>query len=231
MKLSRDLTYHIHLLFDHLLPPVLRDQRWFMAPLIRVLFKHRTEDYLRFKDEVHGMSEEQFRDFYRRASDVMFERDTDLNRQCIERIQEQVKGPNVLEVGCGRGFLTRLLMHRCQLSAADIVIQPELRAACPTVAFFECNGEALPFTDKAFDTVICTHTLEHVRNLNLALSELRRVARRVIIVVPRQRPYSYTFDMHLHFFPYRWSLLLAFAPQSKFTCELIKGDWFYVEDN
>jgi ubiquinone/menaquinone biosynthesis C-methylase UbiE len=88
----------------------------------------------------------------------------------------------------------------------------------------------LPFGDASFDTVICTHTLEHVRNIHQAVSELRRVTgRRLIIVVPKQRPYRYTFDLHLHFFPYKSNFLTLMGNQAS-VCQEIGGDIFYVED-
>src|SRR5437762_1356405 len=37
--------------------------------------------------------------------------------------------------------------------------------------------EALPFADNEFDLVTCIETLEHVRDVQLALSEIRRVLR------------------------------------------------------
>jgi hypothetical protein len=55
--------------------------------------------------------------------------------------------------------------------------------------------------------------------------------RRLIIVVPRQRPYRYTFDLHLRFFPYSHSLLGLLAPAArKHRLDEIGGDWFYQED-
>jgi ubiquinone/menaquinone biosynthesis C-methylase UbiE len=63
------------------------------------------------------------------------------------------------------------------------------------------NVEQLPFADREFDTTICLHTLEHVRNLAKAVSELKRVTSgRVIVIVPRQRYFRYTPDYHLNFF-------------------------------
>ena len=63
------------------------------------------------------------------------------------------------------------------------------------------NVENLPFHDNSFDTSICLHTLEHVRNLNLAITELKRVTKkRIIIIVPKQRYSRYTADYHLNFF-------------------------------
>ena len=73
------------------------------------------------------------------------------------------------------------------------------------MTFVETPAEKLPFADGAFDTVVSTHMLEHVRDLHRVLAELRRVTkRRLIIVVPCERPHLYTPSLHIHFFPYRY---------------------------
>ena len=55
--------------------------------------------------------------------------------------------------------------------------------------------------------------------------------KRLIIVVPKQRPYKYTFDLHLHFFPYASNLLMLLGPgQTAGKCQAMDGDWFYMED-
>jgi ubiquinone/menaquinone biosynthesis C-methylase UbiE len=116
------------------------------------------------------------------------------------------------------------------VTATDIVLDESAVARYPDVNFTAANVEDLPFPDRSFDTVVCTHTLEHVQNLQQAIGELRRVARRrVIIVVPRQRPYKYGFNLHIHFFPYAWSLqgYLGYR-ENAVICNL--GDWYYHED-
>ena len=87
--------------------------------------------------------------------------------------------------------------------------------------------EQLPFGDRAFDTVVCVHTLEHVPDLWRAARELRRVARRLIVVVPRQRYYRYTVDYHLHFFPNAGPLEHLLGG----TARLVDGDWVLVSDS
>lgn len=63
--------------------------------------------------------------------------------------------------------------------------------------------EELPFDDAAFDTVICTHLIEHLLEPRCAIAELRRMARRrLIVVVPREREYRYTSNLHFNFYPY-----------------------------
>jgi SAM-dependent methyltransferase len=43
------------------------------------------------------------------------------------------------------------------------------------LAKVKMNIEAIPFTDNSFDVIFCNHVLEHVENLDTALSELFRV--------------------------------------------------------
>jgi ubiquinone/menaquinone biosynthesis C-methylase UbiE len=230
MKLARDVSLKLHFVFDQLIPPLLRDSRWFMWLPITLAFRHRARDYLDFKSTAYRMSEEEFRATYARVSDVAFERETDLNHASITAIEEHIKGTSVLEVGAGHGFLALHLCEKYQYSVADIVVQERLKHH-PRITVFEANCEQLPFADSQFDTVICTHTLEHVRNLHSAMKELRRVSKRLIIVVPRQRPYKYTFDLHLNFFPYLQSWLLAIGRMNDdCICMDMDGDIFYVED-
>lgn len=42
----------------------------------------------------------------------------------------------------------------------------------------------LPFKDKEFKTVLCSHTIEHVNNPQLFFKELQRVGKEVILITP-----------------------------------------------
>ena len=50
----------------------------------------------------------------------------------------------------------------------------------------EADGEFLPFADRAFDYVICSHVLEHVEDPRRFISELMRVACRGYIETPSE---------------------------------------------
>lgn len=66
---------------------------------------------------------------------------------------------------------------------------------------FMIEGGRLPFKDKSFDYVICSHVFEHVpaTELPLLISEIMRVARRAYIEFPRPLyDYLYNFDVHLN---------------------------------
>ncbi len=49
---------------------------------------------------------------------------------------------------------------------------------------YECNVEDMPFQDKEFDFVYCSHVLEHVHNPEIACRELMRIAKRGYIETP-----------------------------------------------
>ena len=52
------------------------------------------------------------------------------------------------------------------------------------------------------------------------------MGQKLIVVVPCQREYKYTFDLHTHFFPYQFSLEKHFEnPNARI--QKVKGDWLY----
>jgi ubiquinone/menaquinone biosynthesis C-methylase UbiE len=198
----------------------------------RLTYRDRTGLILNFKTNALTMSDTEFKSAYDSIAPFNIDRETDLNAHCIERIFEDVVGPNVLEMGCGRGFLCRQLAQKgFTVTGADMRVSESVRAENPDVTFVETNIECQPFENGEFDTVICTHTLEHVQNFTLAVKELRRVAaKRLIVVVPKQRNYLYTFDLHLHFFPYPHDLIRAMGKHGiSQSCEVEGGDLYFTE--
>lgn len=235
MGIRRDTARKVHFILDECVPPIVRDARWFMWIPFKMLFGKKAEYFFSFKERAMEASSEEIREVYIATAGVHLQRDTDLNEQCIAAIKANIVGTTVLDVGCGRGYLADQLSRAgLRVTACDFRIPDQLRARFPRVRFEQAPAEALPFAPGDFDTVICTHTLEHVQNLSIVIDELRRVTRRrLIIVVPRQRPYRYTFDLHLHFFPYKHSLLTHLAPVSDVrdrTIQDLGGDWYYQED-
>ena len=235
MSIGRSTARKIHFILDECLPPVIRDARWFMWIPFRILFGRKSEYFFSFKDRAMEASSEEIHEVYVDTADVHLQRETDLNEECLAAIKANIVGTTVLDVGCGRGYLADQLSRTgATVTGCDFRIPDEVRAGFPRIRFEEARAEALPFAPGDFDTVVCTHTLEHVQNLAVVIGELRRVARRrLIIVVPRQRPYRYTFDLHLHFFPYKHSLLTHFTPGpdvGERTVQDLDGDWYYQED-
>ena len=231
MKVSRSFSLVIQWILDQLVPPILRDAKWFMYLPMKLVFGKYVADFMNFKEHAFSMSEEEFSDVYRKVASVNeLQGETDLNEACTKEILKTITAGTVLEVGCGRGYLLgRLQKQGLEVTGCDIVVNDSLRDRFPAIQFVEGNMEHLPFHDNSFDTVVTTHTLEHVQNLSMSLAELRRVAKKqLVIVVPKQRPYKYNFSLHINFFPYGWSLVGQFGHKKSAVIKNL-GDWFYTE--
>lgn len=229
MPLSRETSLRIRNLLDDGLPAFVRDSRLVMVPLLRFALGKQSREFIDFKQRAFEMTPEEFSDFYRRISGSEVHGATDLNEACANAILETVRGRRVLEVGCGRGWLAeRMARVASEVTASDIVLSDAVRAL-PGIEVRTAPAEALPWPDDSFDVVVSTHTLEHVQDLPAALAELRRVAKeQLVVVVPKERPYRYSFNPHLHFFPYPWSWQAVAGAVPEARLEDL-GDWFYVE--
>jgi SAM-dependent methyltransferase len=232
MAISRERALLIRNLLDDWLPPALRDSKVLMYPLLRLALGKRYAVFADFKPAGFAMTAAEFSQVYEDTTDLQqVQGCTDLNDACVDAILCSVQGESVLDAGCGRGYLAeRLTAVSRSVVGCDIVVGEEL-VERDGLAYRQGSVEQLPFRDGEFDTVVSTHTLEHVQRIDLALAELRRVARRrLIVVVPRERPYRYSFNLHLHFFPYPWNWqAVAGVPAGSRLTDL-DGDWFYVEE-
>ena len=84
-----------------------------------------------------------------------------------------------LDLGCGDGRLTAEL-EAGELTAADVsrVALERARRRLTGTRLVELEPDApMPFGDGEFDVVLCAETIEHVRDVQLLLSEVRRVLR------------------------------------------------------
>jgi SAM-dependent methyltransferase len=84
-----------------------------------------------------------------------------------------------LDVGCGDGRLTAEL-DAASVTAADVsgVALERADSRLPGARLVELDPDApFPLDDAAFDLVLCAETIEHVRDVQLLLSEIRRVLR------------------------------------------------------
>lgn len=91
----------------------------------------------------------------------------------------------VLDIGSGNDPFP-LATHLADLTVSDNQVG---RAGVPFKELqgkpvYECNIERMPFADKEFDFVFCSHVLEHVGDPEKACSELMRVGRCGYIETP-----------------------------------------------
>lgn len=229
--LKREFTSKINLILDNIIPPILRDSKLFMGSLFWILFKDKRYYFMSFKDKAIFMNQEQYNNYYKRLSSYHIQRETDLNDLCISKIMGSIVGNKVLDIACGSGYLTKKIgeTKKVNVTGIDIKITKNMEKD-KNIKYLEGNVEHIDFPDNYFDTVVCAHTLEHVQKLEIAVNELKRVTKkRLIIVVPKQREYKYTFDLHLNFFPYSYSLRRVMKNENAYITTL-KNEFYYQED-
>jgi ubiquinone/menaquinone biosynthesis C-methylase UbiE len=154
-------------------------------------------------------------------------------------------GERILEVGCGIGNFTSLLMDR------ELVVATDVYAPCVNYMKTRLGGSpkvipieldisdpaALELAGHEFDTVICLNVLEHVEDDLRALSHMQSVLRpggRLVLLVPAFQFLYGTVDESLdHYRRYNRKTLLprmraaGFQVERSFYMNVIgMGGWF-----
>ncbi len=84
--------------------------------------------------------------------------------------------PKILDVGCGfKPWLSLFNKNNVEYIGVDFEKENSL-------ADFICSAEKLPFPDNTFDALIYSEVFEHIKDLNSALKEMKRVAKNNAVV-------------------------------------------------
>jgi SAM-dependent methyltransferase len=89
-------------------------------------------------------------------------------------------GERVLDVGCGDGQLSYMIMKErpdVEVQGMDVLVREKTKI--PVSSF---DGERFPYPDKSFDVVMFSDVLHHTNDPRLLLSEAARVSRRAIVL-------------------------------------------------
>ena len=226
--MKRETSNKINYILDNFVPPIIRDNKLFMGLAMKIVIGPKYKYYMEFKDRLPHLSENQINEYYSLLADTFMDRKTDLNASCVDYIMQNIVGTGVLDAAAGRGYLANLIAEKQGSCVAMDIVKGNLYN--DNVTFVEGSLTNIPFEDDSFDTVICTHALEHIKDVTVAVKELKRVCKkRLFVVVPRQRAYKYTFDLHVNFYPYKYNVQSLLGGEEA-TIYLLDNDWMYIEN-
>lgn len=128
--------------------------------------------------------------------------------QNIIDVCKGIRPQKVLEVGAGDGsilhflnewnFSPELFALEIAQSGVDIIKDRNLARLKEVQTF---DGYKIPYADDSFDLIILAHVLEHVEHERLLLRELKRVAKYIVVEVPKD--YRFGVDQRMkHFLDY-----------------------------
>lgn len=98
------------------------------------------------------------------------------------------RADRLLEVGCGRGWLTQRVKQNCP-DTVGVDVNPRAIANAVTENTHLMDATHLEFEDESFDHVYSFHVIEHIVDIKRAIAEMARVVApggRILLVYPAE---------------------------------------------
>ncbi|MBI4551939.1 MAG: methyltransferase domain-containing protein [Candidatus Latescibacteria bacterium] len=141
-----------------------------MPAWLRRLFTHSHVHHLSVQDGYARWAKQYDDDAHNPA--------VNLEEQAIVRCLPALDGRRVLDAGCGTGRQSIYALNQgARLVVGIDLSEPMLNQARRKgrMKLLRADLCVLPFSDASFDVVICSFTLDYVRDFSLAIAELSRV--------------------------------------------------------
>ena len=244
--MQRDIICYFRIIVDSL-PIAIRNSR-LLFNLSKIIFKIPEELY-HFRDNYKNGLIQDLSIYYSKDTKNSLERvskTTDINSHhlyLIDNLLKNSKPVNILDLGCGTGFLiNRIEKHfsSSKLVGIDFNAPSEESTKCNSrnnqIQFIcgDIKSSLMNFSDNHFDIVLCTHVLEHLSNPEEILFHLRRVVKeKLIIICPLEKEYKWGMNYHVNFFSTQKKFIkfLQYDFEEFFRFETFQrlGDLMYYE--
>jgi len=116
---------------------------------------------------VHGIKRRWARERRRRKDGLAYD-------MALELARAIPRGSEVLDVGCGNGFIAHHLSAILDSNAVGIDLGSSADAP---IDYRRYDGSRFPLMDDSFDAVLFCYVLHHAQDVSVVLNEMRRVLR------------------------------------------------------
>ncbi|MBP1928314.1 2-polyprenyl-3-methyl-5-hydroxy-6-metoxy-1,4-benzoquinol methylase [Methanolinea mesophila] len=116
----------------------------------------------------------------------------------VVRELEELNPDTVLDVGCGTGYVTDIIGGALNVSVIGCDLERERLLIAKTrfnQQVIMADITRLPFRDGSFDAIVAMEILEHLQHPDAALTEMKRVARKNIVITVPNDPYFMLANM------------------------------------
>jgi len=144
------------------------------------------------------ITKDQIRDFYDKEGLVptsrqenVYSKPTSMARMtAVKKMMDKHVDGRFLEIGCAEGMYCSYASSKADIVVGLDISKPKIKRSIPgeNILYMVGDWDNLPFADKSFDVALATECIEHSLNPSLVVSELFRVARRIIVTVPIKEP-------------------------------------------
>ncbi|MGH7195578.1 MAG: methyltransferase domain-containing protein [Candidatus Saccharimonadales bacterium] len=149
--------------------------------------------------------------------------------------QKLAVNKTVLDIACGSGYGTKMLAeHASKVYGVDVdsttIAYAKENYGAKNIEYKIGDGESIPLDDSSVDIVVTFETIEHIKDYNKFLDEVRRVLRPdglAIISTPNDLEFAEGNHFHLHEFKYD-ELKNLLAKRFKNIKSYYQATWKYV---
>lgn len=110
----------------------------------------------------------------------------------ILKTLKEFNAKSILDIGCGTGYITKKIKDSLDVEIVGCDINTN-RLSIASKLFGEelvtADITELPFKDSSFDAVIALEIIEHLNDVNAAISEIKRVSKNYVIITVLNEPF------------------------------------------
>ncbi len=134
---------------------------------------------------------------------------------CLDKflIPKLEAGSKILEIGVGNGEISNWLIEKYEVYCLDISEEclDKLNNKIKAKFKLDLEKEKIPVEDNFFDAVICFAVLEHLKNFNEALIEIKRVLKNEGLL--------FASTPNISWLPFRLKFLFGMCPEDFHTAD------------